>query len=527
VRGTAFQSVDFRLPALRLGRGTLTVGGTALQRDGADGKPLKDRLVRTFDTVESRLTTTAIIDGTVGGDIPSPAGATGLTTHTFTDGGRGALVPLLIGVAERGGMRLDRVVAQSVARRLLIDEFGWAPTSLPDLDLDRSLYRIGDEVESPEGDIPAGLGLLPWSGPDPWLTARIAVTEPDAVQADLRPLLLDIRARDGTKRDLSIAAIAGLAAVGEPVLADLQAARRETDLTTTERLYLALGFAAAGDDASAIEIERELLTRAGERLGPWVRLRGNDLAATASDTALLAVVAGSIGDPLGADMAAYVIANPGTGVVHELELAAYAERALARIPATPASFAYTVDGRRAVVTLEPGQSFSLRLTAAQRADLALETVSGTVAVAVEGRVTIDPSTLTQNPDLKLTRKLPGGGLPTDRIVTVNLTATFSAGAPEGCYMVTELVPSGLAPLAAGGDDGEEDQPEVSWPTSVVGQEVRFCADNDAKHHTARLRYRARVVNAGTFGWEPAVMQLTAAPDLRAVTPAGMVTIGGQ
>ena len=56
------------------------------------------------------------------------------------------------------------------------------------------------------------------------------------------------------------------------------------------------------------EIERELLTRAGERLGPWVRLRGNDLAATASDTALLAVVAGSIGDPLGADMAAYVIA---------------------------------------------------------------------------------------------------------------------------------------------------------------------------------------------------------------------------
>jgi hypothetical protein len=111
---------------------------------------------------------------------------------------------------------------------------------------------------------------------------------------------------------------------------------------------------------------------------------------------------------------------------------------------------------------------------------------------------------------------------------VNLTATFAGGAPEGCYTVTELVPSGLAPLAAGdGGDEEEDQPAVSWPTSVVGQEVRFCADNDAKDHTAQLRYRARVINAGTFAWEPAVMQLAAAPDLLAVTPGGTVTIGGR
>lgn len=89
--------------------------------------------------------------------------------------------------------------------------------------------------------------------------------------------------------------------------------------------------------------------------------------------------------------------------------------------------------------------------------------------------------------------------------------------------MVELVPSGLAPLSIG--LGETDESGVSWPTSVVGQEVRFCAVNDVKTgHSARLQYRARVVNEGTFTWEPAVMQLPGAPELLAVTPARTVVI---
>ena len=70
---------------------------------------------------------------------------------------------------------------------------------------------------------------------------------------------------------------------------------------------------------------------------------------------------------------------------------------------------------------------------------------------------------------------------------------------------------------------------MSWPTSVVGQEVRFCADNDPKtDHAAHLQYRARVVNEGTFAWEPAVMQLPGAPQqLLALTPARTVVIGAR
>jgi hypothetical protein len=166
---------------------------------------------------------------------------------------------------------------------------------------------------------------------------------------------------------------------------------------------------------------------------------------------------------------------------------------------------------------------SLPLTNEQRSTLRLESVSGKVGVVVEGRVVVAPATLDPHPDLTLTRSAPDNPISADRIVVVNLTATFTAKAPTGCYDVVELVPSGLAPLSIG--FGERDETGVSWPTSVVGQEVRFCADNDPLlGNTARLYYRARVVNEGTFAWEPAVMQFPGAPELLALTPARTLVI---
>ena len=528
VTGKAFESVAVELPALSPGTRSIVVDATATTRTSADGKTLTDRLTRTFEVVESRLTTARTAYGTVGGDVPSLSGSTGLTTFTFTDAGRGQLVPLLLDIAQPGSARLDRLVAQSVARQLLIEAFDRTSASLPPLDLDPSRYQISEGGDE-EGDAAtAGVALLPWSGPDPWLAVRVALTAPDALnQTNLRAALLAIRDGDGTRRDLAIAATAGLAALGEPVLSDLKSAEGEPDLTMTERLYLALGFAAVGDDPSAIAIERDLLARDGERLGAWVRLRvGSDFDATLGATSLLAILAAGIGDPLAADMARYVTANPATDTIHDLGLVAYAVRVLERMPAVAASFAYTVDGTRTAVSLEPGDAFSLRLTGEQRSTLRLESTSGTVGVVIEGRVVVSPSALDPHPDLSLVRTAPPDPVAADRIVTVDLTAMFTASAPSGCYDVVEQVPSGLAPLSTGALEGEET--DVSWPTSVVGQEVRFCADNDAKTgHTARLRYLARVVNEGAFAWEPAIMQLPGAPELLAATPAREIVIRAQ
>lgn len=182
----------------------------------------------------------------------------------------------------------------------------------------------------------------------------------------------------------------------------------------------------------------------------------------------------------------------------------------------------TVIGRSS--RCRPGEAFTLSLAAAQVPGLSIETLSGQLGVTVWARVPVAPASLVPHPDLTLTRTLPGQPIPTDEIVEVNLTAGFEPTAPDGCYDVRESVPSGLAPLTVGW--GVTDENGITWPSSVVGQEVRFCVANDPETgRVAGLRYLARVVSTGTFAWEPAVMQLPNAPELLAITPAGTARIG--
>ncbi|HET7676758.1 MAG TPA: Ig-like domain-containing protein [Candidatus Limnocylindrales bacterium] len=527
VSGTAFVAAGVALPALALGGHSLDVAAVVPTRLDGSGKPRSDRLVRTFQVVASRLTAGQTAYGLVRDGLPAIGSASGLATYTFSDAGRGRYLPVLLDLVEPAGARLDRLLAQSMARRLLVAEFGQEPSSLPPAAFDAGRYAVGVlEGEIPDSRV-AGVALLPYGSLDPWLAARVAMLAPDDLsRSELLEALQATRDDPATRRDLGIATLSGLAGMGEPVLPDLVAARGASDLTTIERLHLALGFQAMGDDASARDIERDLLARHGERLGSWARLRLADPDETVEATALMAVLAGGLGDPVAAGLTEYVASNPGTTTTQALELAAYAARGIHRTPARVASFAYTVGGTRSVVNLQAGQAFALSLTAGQRAGFSAETLTGDVAVAVSWRSPVDPATLRPHADLTLSRATPAK-IEAGRIVSVELTAKFAASAPQsGCYEVVELAPSGLAPLEFGSE--EADGQSISGPSSVSGQQVRFCASNDVRSGgTARLRYHARIVNPGTFTWEPATMQLSGAPEALAVTPAGSTIIGGQ
>jgi hypothetical protein len=95
---------------------------------------------------------------------------------------------------------------------------------------------------------------------------------------------------------------------------------------------------------------------------------------------------------------------------------------------------------------------------------------------------------------------------------------------NGCYEVVEVVPSGLAPIET---SSARDLGSMIGPSSIVGQRVTFCAPFGVPGSgpAARMRYVARVVNAGTFTWQPAVMQLPGASDVGAATGPGIVRIG--
>ena len=118
-----------------------------------------------------------------------------------------------------------------------------------------------------------------------------------------------------------------------------------------------------------------------------------------------------------------------------------------RTPSAAASFAYTVAGHRTVVNLDPGQSFSLRLLESQRKTLTLEPLAGQVGLATSWDVPVDRNAVTRDPELKLSRTFtPFPDIPGDARVEVRLTATFGPQAVAGCHEISDLVPSGLAPI---------------------------------------------------------------------------------
>jgi len=526
-QGRAFVDTDVPLPPLVVGRHVLTIEASST-RTGRDGRPLSDRLARTVTVVASRLTTTAtdwrVL--TTGDRLP---GGSDLTTYTFSDAGRGRYISLLEELASEGGARIDRAIAQAEARDLLVGTFGRDPAALPSAPYDPNLYQFGTREDDEGNTISAGVSLLPYSGPDPMLAARIAIVAPDRLDADgLRDVLLAIDRLPSTTRELHLAVTAGLASLGVPRLAEIRAAARLPDLTVREQLYVALGAEAAGDDETARSIEGALLRSYGERLGGWARLRtGSSADELVEYTSLCALVAAGLGDPLAPALLDYVRANPARTELHVLEEIGTVERAVQRTPDAAASFAYTLDGRRHVVDLPAGGSFGLDLSAAQRDAIRLETLTGSVGIAASWAATVVPTDLRRDPDLELTRSVtPAGTIPTDSVVVVELRPTFGGTAVDGCYDVVESVPSGLAPMTRSdawvGDDGT-----VS-PYAVVGQQVRFCADRSTNPRTPLvLRYLARVITPGTYAWEPAVMRFAEAPGGVALVPAGRVGIGSR
>jgi hypothetical protein len=504
VEGAAFESLPVALPALTAGDHSVRIEAVGRHGD----QRFRDVLIRKVHVVSSRLSTIGTSYDVLGPDF-APRGGDGLTTFSVTDAGRGRLLQLLNELAATRSARFDRTLGAEVARSILIEEYGVPPSALPATGFDASRYQ---------GQ--GGASLLPYSTPDLFLSALASIVAPDHVDASglemaLREWAEEARTPDaGENRERLIVALAGQAGLGIDVLAELRTFDRSS-LSVREQLWLATGFAAAGDETSARTIEREVLEATGQRLGPWVRLVGPSQADTQEASGLLLLLAGRLGDPLAHDVARYLADNPTRDRVFPLEQIGYAQAFLERLPRQAARFAWTVDGVRHEATLEAGGAFTLVLTSDQRAGLRLEPLEGELGVItswVDGE-----APLPSNPTISVKREVkPDGVAPADRLVRVSISVSFPDQAPSGCYRLTDLLPSGLAPVAADGstyydEEGEVVEPSGNAPYEVEGQRVSWCASPSDRSHV--YSYAARVVSPGAYLWESAVIQLELAPEL--------------
>jgi hypothetical protein len=506
VKGVAFQPVRVPLPKLVAGDHRIRVAGKATR----SGKTYEDALVRTVHVAGSRLAGLTASHDVLDAGF-SPKGGEGLTTYAVTDAGRGRLVSLLEDLAWANSGRFDRLAAAEAARRLLIDEFGFAPADLPASGFDSSPYHR------------EGIALLPYSSPDLFLSARAALVVPGMLDVPALAVNLDDWAhQDNATRERTIAALAGLAGLGRNVIEELRT-YQAASLTVREQLWLGLGLAAAGDEGAARAIERSLLETAGQRLGLWVRLTaGTTLEESLEASGLLLLLAGRLGDPLANEVSQYLRDVPSKEHDFSLEQIGYATAMLERLARDPGRFAWTVDGTRHEVKLRPGGGFTLVLTSQQRATLALERLEGDLAVVTTW--TTSDAQLPTSSTISVRRTVtPSGDAPGDHLVHVRLDVTFGSQSAPGCYRLVDLTPSGLSAVVTTAAWPDDEVPvTANRPYSVVGQRVEWCADPASPNHA--YEYSARVVSPGSYRWEPAILQFELSPGIGASTPESTYSI---
>jgi hypothetical protein len=371
--------------------------------------------------------------------------------------------------------------------------------------------------------------ILPYAGTDLEASVLAALIGPNSVdRQQLTGYLRSVQTDRESTRERQILADAGLAALGDPVLPELQRAAGDGTLTIRERLFVAIGLAAAGDSATARSVAAALVASSGERLGAVARLRvGDDLADTRQATALMAVLAAMTGDGRAPLFWAYVAATPSADRVESLPAIAYVKASLDRVATQPASFRYSVDGPATTVSLARGEAYRLALTPKQVKTLRIDRISGTIAVFAGWREAAAASDFEPDPDVSIVRTVRPGTVNGASLVQVDLNVSFGPKAGSGCHDVTELVPSGLTPVGstAAWSDSSEEAPVAAYvtPYEQSTTSVRFCAD-PASVGGRTLRYYARAITPGTYLWEPAVIESTTAAGRASLTAGATLTI---
>ncbi len=507
----AFRAIDLPLPALVEGEHEVLVRATAGSRT--------DALVRKVQVARSRLTRTDVryvedVRSAQDLQVDSP----GRVTVTFVDGGRAALHSTLRQLADTYGDRVDQAAARLVAGRLLTRYFD-EPARPESFDAAMWAPR--------QGSAKTGISLLPFTGPDVVVTARMSAVAADVLGRDgiaqaLRAAAADLKETS----ERHAIALYGLAALGEPVLNDLRSLESEPTLGWRGRLYVGLAYEAAGDDQAAKRVLDGLAREFGEDIAPYWRLRvGVDQDDVLEANALASVIAAGVGDDRADALWRYVRTNRTKDAYLVIEELLYTQKRLERLPAEPARFTVTAGGQTTEVRLDDGRTKSWSLSPSELKALRVDVQEGRLGASVYYQSPLTASDLSVSPDLAVRRTIQpaAGNLFTQSgLVKITLNVRFGAQAPDGCYQLDDVLPAGLRATTRYGAGEALRSPfeRVVYPYRVEGQRVSFCLTKQNE----TVVYYARPVGKGTFRAEPALLFHQRAPDVVAVTEAQEITI---
>ena len=342
----------------KLNAGSYTLTVTAACGGDTDG------LRKTFRVVSSAQTVERVADAT---DADALSGLIQPAVYPVTVYFRNAsgddlfLQRIANALRYAGGsaQRSDAAAAAEVAKEWLSRQYGIESASTTDAaQFENYLDTTGDRQF---------YALFPYAEGNVGLTAQLLDAAPELLGSksvlidSFRSILISVP----TEEDLC-AALYGLAVAGEPVLDKLSLiASRAGSYTAEAKLYLANGFAAIGDYASASAILNGLIDEYGREAdkGDVLSLSMGDVESDIRCTSLALLAASRVSRATAKKFAAWLIEMPHrSGESPDLALAVFLTRHLPTESQTEKTVRYTLaDGEEREIKLAFGRSACIRL----------------------------------------------------------------------------------------------------------------------------------------------------------------------
>lgn len=506
IKAKSFEATTVNLPALTTGKHEISVTG----KSGSH----KDKLTKTITVVDSRFAKADASFQELSSETKLTGSNQGPTTLIFSDHNRGRFYSQLIQLNYTYGDRADQRLARKISSTLLSNYFD---ETIESQDISFDMFQ------TPKG----GISLLPYSDDDLALSAKLAALDPSSFDKhSLSSYFYQIVDSKTESEERVSAALYGLASLGKPVLTPINYLLNQVDLSPVAQLYLGLAQVQLGNKQPALRTLNQVLEKYGEELLPNIRIRtGTDQGDILFTTALASNLAIMVDSDRANDLFQYLVDNSTKDILINTEKLFFIAHSLPKLPNQAVEFTYHLDGKTQKQKLEKGQTHKLILSPEQLQSISFSQISGNVGVSNFFQSPMELSSIKADSSISLSRTYSSDGAnktdfsETD-LVQVILAPQIGAQSLDGCYQVTDLLPSGLRAINRPSYYGVRDS-NIWHPYEVDGQKISFCY---YKNSNKPIKYFARVVSSGEYKSESALLQSLQSTQSLNITPSQQVTI---
>lgn len=516
INGQAYQATYVDLPKLSEGEHKI--------RYSVDFGAYDDAVIKPIEVVSSRLRESLQNFYNLEAGL-KPEGSDNYNTNlTFSDRNQGMMYGQLVSLSWTYGDRVDQELSRYLAAKMLKQYFD--QESYYKSDFDYKLYQLND----------GGIALLPYSSSEFELSARLAYLAGDEFdEVSLANYFYSIYNDENSNQEQVALSLFGLASLHEPILLPLQSFAKLNGLTVKERLYIALALQKIGDTEMARQMYLSLMKDYGEEMGDmYTRIKaGNDQDDYLTHTALAAILAGAINDPYHESLWQYVKDNRTDEVLLSVEKLTYVTAILPNLTPGEVKFTLKIGDQTIEKTLSKGQTYRISVTPEQLAEIEFSGVQGKVGLTTSYEVPMTSMPTNSSPYLNIAKEYYVDGQKTNTfkendLVEIRIYPNISKDITEGYYQVTDLMPSGLAPVTRVYYNGLYNRYscEYRYPYNIDGQRVKFNISRDWNSKCAAyFRYYARVVNPGTYTVEPIQIKNYKDSSIYDYSDGSQITIG--